>query len=80
MTMLARAWGFFVPYRTHHLPRTPFRFIATMGAKATATVDTTKRVEALRELMRRKEYDVTAYVVPSEDQRAYSFLMPGWRC
>ena len=33
------------------------------------TVDTTTRLNALRELMRKPENDVSAYVVPSEDQR-----------
>ncbi|KAG5651634.1 hypothetical protein H0H81_007977 [Sphagnurus paluster] len=40
-----------------------------MGAKGTHTVDTTKRLAALRELMASKEHDVQAFVVPSEDQR-----------
>lgn len=40
-----------------------------MGAKAAQTVDTTKRLEALRTLMAKPEHNVTAIVIPSEDQR-----------
>ena len=40
-----------------------------MGALATQTVSTTKRLEALRLLMQKPENNVNAYVVPSEDQR-----------
>ena len=47
------------------------RLLATMGAQATHTVNTTRRLEALRQLMSTPENDVTAYVVPSEDQRAW---------
>lgn len=41
-----------------------------MGARGTHRVDTTKRLENLRELMRKS--NVQAFVVPSEDQRAFS--------
>lgn len=40
-----------------------------MGAIGTQTVDTTSRLLALRKLMVRDGTDVTAVVVPSEDQR-----------
>ena len=45
--------------------------LSTMGAPALQKVDTTNRLESLRKLMKEPEYDVTAYVIPSEDQRAY---------
>lgn len=35
----------------------------------TQTINTSERLAKLRELMRQKENDVNAYVVPSEDQR-----------
>ncbi len=47
------------------------RLLATMGAQAAHTVNTTKRLEALRQLMSTTENDVTAYVIPSEDQRTW---------
>jgi hypothetical protein len=40
-----------------------------MGTVETQTVDTTKRLAGLRELMSREDNAVKAYVVPSEDQR-----------
>ncbi len=40
-----------------------------MGGPATQTVNTTKRLQALRQLMSKPENDVKAYVIPSEDQR-----------
>ena len=36
-------------------------------------VDTGKRLEALRHLMQNTENDVTAYVIPTDDQRAFSY-------
>lgn len=42
-----------------------------MAAAEAQTVDTTKRLAGLRELMKEKENSVQAYVVPSEDQRKY---------
>lgn len=48
------------------------RSLTTMGARATQTVDTAGRLQALRELMRKAENNVNAYVVPSEDQRKSS--------
>lgn len=50
------------------------RLLSTMGALATQTVSTTKRLEALRLLMQKPENNVNAYVVPSEDQREYHNL------
>ena len=47
------------------------RLLSTMGALATQTVSTTKRLEALRLLMQKPENNVNAYVVPSEDQREH---------
>lgn len=41
-------------------------FLSTMASQ---TVNTTKRLDALRQLMAKPENDVTAYVIPSEDQR-----------
>ncbi|CEH13985.1 creatinase aminopeptidase [Ceraceosorus bombacis] len=42
-----------------------------MGAVATPRVDTSKRVQALRELMKQK--GVSAYVIPSEDSHASEY-------
>lgn len=44
----------------------------TMGAIGTQTVNTSKRLAALRELMSQPNYNVNAMVVPSEDQRSCS--------
>ena len=38
---------------------------------AHATVNTTDRLRALRELMAKPEYNVQAVVIPTEDQRKY---------
>jgi Xaa-Pro aminopeptidase len=35
------------------------------------TVNTTERLAKLRELMKKEEYNVEAFVVPSEDQREH---------
>lgn len=43
-----------------------------MGAVTAQTVDTSKRLEALRTLMAKPENNVTAMVIPSEDQRTSS--------
>ncbi|KAG1741526.1 peptidase M24, structural domain-containing protein [Suillus paluster] len=40
----------------------------TMGAIGTRTVDTTERLAKLRELLKKPENNVKAFVVPSEDQ------------
>lgn len=45
-----------------------------MGAKGTHRVNTTERLENLRELMKRSDVAVDAFVVPSEDQRAFFML------
>lgn len=45
-----------------------------MGAIGTQTVDTTARLVALRKLMVAGENNVTAVVIPSEDQREYAHL------
>ncbi|KDQ10491.1 hypothetical protein BOTBODRAFT_36195 [Botryobasidium botryosum FD-172 SS1] len=45
-----------------------------MGAPATGIVHTTERVNALRELMKRPEHNVHAYVVVTEDQHASEYL------
>lgn len=42
---------------------------------ATQTVNTSERLQALRQLMSKPDYNVAAVVVPSEDQRK-SFLDP----
>jgi len=44
-----------------------------MGAIATGTVDTTERLAKLRELLKKPENNVKAFVVPSEDQRMYIY-------
>lgn len=43
-----------------------------MATAEAQTVDTTKRLAGLRELMKQKENTVQAFVVPSEDQRKSS--------
>lgn len=52
-----------------------------MGAAGAQTVDTSKRLARLRELMNQKDNCVQTYVVPSEDQRMFcifiSILLPG---
>ncbi|KAL4254344.1 putative Xaa-Pro aminopeptidase P [Abortiporus biennis] len=53
-----------------HLRR---RYFADMGA-GTQTVDTTGRLQALRDYMAKKEYDVTALVIPSEDQHFSEYI------
>ncbi|OCH85295.1 Creatinase/aminopeptidase [Obba rivulosa] len=47
---------------------------ATMGARATQTVDTTQRLETLRKLMAKPEYNVNAVVVTSEDQHSSEYI------
>ncbi|PSS29828.1 hypothetical protein PHLCEN_2v2669 [Hermanssonia centrifuga] len=49
-------------------------FTTTMGGPATQTVNTTKRLQALRQLMSKPENDVKAYVIPSEDQHASEYI------
>jgi hypothetical protein len=41
----------------------------TMGAIGAQTVNTTQRLQSLRELMKQTKHNVHALVVPSEDQR-----------
>ena len=47
------------------------RQLSTMGASAKGQhkVHTTERLKHLRDLMRKEEFNVQAFVVPSEDQR-----------
>ncbi|KIM78225.1 hypothetical protein PILCRDRAFT_98456 [Piloderma croceum F 1598] len=45
-----------------------------MGATRAQTVDTSKRLARLRELMNQKDNDVQTYVVPSEDQHSSEYL------
>ena len=42
----------------------------TMGTAEVERVNTTQRLQALRELMAQEKYDVNVLIVPSEDQRA----------
>lgn len=56
----------FAFYRTSGTARYR-RFCGTMSALA--TVDTTQRLQALRKLMAKPEYNVQAVVIPTEDQR-----------
>ena len=56
---------FFATSRTPRLPR----FFASMAALT--TVNTSARLQALRELMEKPEYNVQALVMPTEDQRKY---------
>ncbi|KAI6131463.1 peptidase M24, structural domain-containing protein [Pisolithus croceorrhizus] len=65
------------PYR-HHLASTLRDSISTkfrstssitdMGAIGRQTINTTQRLKGLRELMRKPEFDVKVFVVPSEDE------------
>jgi hypothetical protein len=41
----------------------------TMATAEVQKVNTTQRLQALRELMAQEKYDVNALIVPSEDQR-----------
>ncbi|KAH7910665.1 peptidase M24, structural domain-containing protein [Hygrophoropsis aurantiaca] len=45
-----------------------------MGAPGAQTVSTTERLASLRELMRKPENNVKAFVVPSEDQHSSEYL------
>ena len=57
-------------YTRHQLPPSQRFGPFTMGAAETQTVNTTKRLQALRELMSQEKYNVNALIIPSEDQRA----------
>jgi Xaa-Pro aminopeptidase len=71
----------------HHLLSLPFTLTArfssgtttTMGATATGTVNTTERLAKLRELLKKPENNVKAFVVPSEDQRMYFYTQENIR-
>lgn len=65
-----------LPTRFLNTPHGPYRSLSTMGAIGTETVDTTNRLAALRKLM--AEHNVSAYIVPSEDQRK-SLGSSDWR-
>jgi hypothetical protein len=68
--MLRAARAFFpLSSRVFFPVRSRVRFSTSMGAVGTQMVDTSARVAALRELMAKKENNVDAFVVPSEDQR-----------
>lgn len=43
-----------------------------MGAIKTRTVNTTERLAKLRELLKKPENNVKAFIVPSEDQRRHT--------
>ena len=62
---------------TSRTPRLP-RFFASMAAHA--TVNTSSRLQALRKLMEKPEYNVQAVVVPTEDQRKYLVFKPASGC
>ena len=51
-----------------------FTSVINMTGAVSQTVNTTKRLAGLRELMNREDNLVKAYIVPSEDQRPY----PSW--
>lgn len=60
----------FSPLNLSQSIRTRLRVsLFAMGAAQVETVNTSKRLAGLRELMNQKENAVKAYVVPSEDQR-----------
>ncbi|KAH7924378.1 Creatinase/aminopeptidase [Leucogyrophana mollusca] len=52
----------------------PRASLSTMGAPGAQTVDTSKRLANLRELMKKPENNVKAFVVPSEDQHSSEYL------
>ncbi|KAM5541777.1 hypothetical protein V8D89_004506 [Ganoderma adspersum] len=58
-------------FKTSRTPRPP-RFFASMAAHA--TVNTSSRLQALRELMEKAEYNVQAVVVPTEDQHFSEYI------
>jgi Xaa-Pro aminopeptidase len=62
-----RVFQFRLPTRFLNTRHRPYRSLSTMGAIGTQTVDTTDRLAALRKHM--AEHNVSAYIVPSEDQR-----------
>lgn len=49
------------------------RYSRNMGTAAAQTVDTSNRIAKLRELMNEKDNSVKAFIVPSEDQREYTY-------
>ena len=53
----------------YNIPLFQRRQLSTMGALGQHKVHTTDRLKHLRELMRKEDVNVQAYVVPSEDQR-----------
>ena len=55
------------------------RQLSTMGAMGQHKVHTTDRLQRLRDLMRKEDVNVQAFVVPSEDQRTFTlhFLVGG---
>lgn len=61
-------------FRSNHTFSSRIRTMADSAA-GKQTVDTTKRLTALRSLMNQKENRVSVLVVPSEDQRMYSFKL-----
>ena len=77
MHMLARIWLRIpqtVSWRpNHNIPPFQRRHLSTMGAMGQHKVHTTDRLEHLRALMRKEDVNVQAYVVPSEDQRTFTF-------
>jgi hypothetical protein len=62
-----RAFQLRLPTRFINTRHSPYRSLSTMGTIDTQTVDTTDRLAALRKHM--AEHNVSAYIVPSEDQR-----------
>lgn len=79
--MLRAAFAAFLPPPRAFFSRRLFvgapRLFTTMGANV-QTVNTSKRLQALRQLMSNPDNDVTAYVVPSEDQRTLNRQVTRW--
>jgi hypothetical protein len=62
-----RVFQLSLPTRFLNTRHGPYRSLSTMGTIGTETVDTTDRLAALRKHM--AEHNVSAYIVPSVDQR-----------
>ncbi|KAG0329275.1 hypothetical protein BGZ99_002824 [Dissophora globulifera] len=56
------------------LPRTPFAQNVRWISSVPAATNTTDRVQQLRELMKRPDYNVSAFVIPSEDAHQSEYV------
>ncbi|KAI0084760.1 Creatinase/aminopeptidase [Irpex rosettiformis] len=72
--VLSRVLSPYLSYRPPPPSRRVYSSLFYSTAATAMTVDTTSRLNALRELMKKPENNVTAYVVPSEDQHASEYI------